>query len=80
MKNIRFEEYYGPRLDRQAQMKRLRRVIERELTPCQREILLAYYFEDLSMPEIARQRGICCSTVSRTLARAEQRVRRCLRY
>ena len=80
MKNTLYEGYEGPRLSRQAQMKRLSRVIEMELTDTQRQILVAYYFQNQTMAQIARERGVCPSTVCRTLHRAEKRVRRCLRY
>lgn len=80
MRNTLFEGYEGPRLPRQVQLKRLRRVIESELTQVQREILVAYYFQNRTMEQIARERGVCRSTVCRTLHRAEERVRRCLRY
>lgn len=80
MKNTLFEGYEGPRLPRQVQLRRLRRVIETELTDIQREILVAYYFQSKTMARIAQERGVCRSTVCRTLHRAEDRVRRCLRY
>ena len=80
MRNTLFEGYEGPRLPRQVQLKRLRRVIESELTDVQREILVAYYFQNKTMEKIAQERGICRSSVCRTLHRAEERVRRCLRY
>ncbi len=80
MKNTLFEGYEGPRLPRQVQLRRLRRVIECELTDVQREILMAYYFQNKTMAQIARERGVCRSTICRTLHRAEERVRRCLRY
>ena len=80
MRNTLFEGYEGPRLPRQVQLKRLRRVIESELTEVQREILVAYYFQNRTMEQIARERGVCRSTVCSTLHRAEERVRRCLRY
>ena len=80
MRNTLFEGYEGPRLPRQVQLKRLRRVSESELTEVQREILVAYYFQNRTMEQIARERGVCRSTVCRTLHRAEERVRRCLRY
>ena len=80
MRNTLFEGYQGPRLPRQVQLKRLRRVIECELTDIQREILMAYYFQNKTMAQIARERGVCRSTVCRTIHRAEDRVRRCLRY
>ena len=80
MRNIPFEGYEGPRLPPATQMQRLRRVIERELTQTQREIILAYYFQDKPIPQIAAERGVQKSSVSRCLKRAENRVRRCLRY
>ena len=80
MKNTLYEGYQGIRLPKEIQMKRIRRVIEEELTPCQREVLLAYYIQDLSMAQIARDRGVHLSTVSRTLHRAEGKLRRYLKY
>ena len=80
MRNTLFDGYEGPRLPRQVQLRRIRRVIEAELTPCQRETLVAYYFRQLTIPQIALEQGVNKSTVSRTLRRAEARVRRCLQY
>lgn len=80
VRNIHFDGYLGPRLSRQEQLKRLQRVIYGELTPLQRETLIAYYFQERSIPQIAEERGVNKSTVSRTLKRAEDRLRRCLRY
>ena len=80
MRNTLYEGYEGPRLPRQVQLRRLNRVIEAELTPHQRETLVAYYFQNRTMAQIAAERGVCRSTVCRTLHRAENRVRRCLRY
>ena len=80
MKNILYEGYEGPRLPREVQMKRVQRVIREELTQNQREILLAYYIQDLSIPRIAEDRGVNKSTVARTLHRAEEKLRRYLRY
>lgn len=80
MRNIPFEGYEGPRLPPSTQMQRLRRVIERELTQTQREVILAYYFQDKTIPQIAAERGVQKSSVSRCLKRAEKRVRLCLRY
>ena len=80
MKNILYEGYEGPRLPRQVQIKRVQRVIRDELTENQREILLAYYMDNQTIPQIAEDRGINKSTVSRTLHRAEEKLRRYLRY
>jgi RNA polymerase sigma factor (sigma-70 family) len=67
-------------LPRQVQLKRIRQVIERELTACQRQTLIAYYFRQMTMPEIAQEQGVNKSTVCRTLHRAEEKLRRYLRY
>ena len=80
MKNILYEGYLGPRLPREVQLKRVQRVMQEELTPLQRETLLAYYIQQKNIPTIAAERGVAKSTVSRTLHRAEGKVRRFLRY
>ena len=80
MKHTLYDGYEGPRLPPKTQLDRIRRVIDRELTQKQREIILAYYFQDKSLPEIAAERGIHKSSVCRCLHRAEARVRRCLTY
>lgn len=80
MRNTLYDGYEGPRLPRQVQLRRLQRVIENELTDKQRQTLIAYYFQNQTMEQIAQDRGVCRSTVCRTLHRAEARVRRCLRY
>ncbi len=80
MRNTLFEGYEGLRLPRQMQLKRVHKVIEKELTPLQRETVLAYYFGGQNICVIARERGVNKSTVCRVLHRAEERIRRCLRY
>ena len=42
--------------------------------------IIAYYFQQMNIPQIAAQRGVNKSTVSRTLRRAEEKIRRYLRY
>ena len=78
--SIPHENFQDLPLSRQIQIRRVNKVIAKELTSCQREILVAYYFQQKTIPEIAEERQINKSTVSRTLRRAEDRVRRCLRY
>ena len=78
--NTLYEGYEGPRLPRQVQLQRLKKVIERELTQNQREVLLAYYFQQKTMEQIARRRGVTKPTVWRTLRRAENKLRRLLQY
>ena len=80
MKNILYEGYLGTRLPREVQLKRVQRVIKEELTELQRQTLTAYNIHRQTIPQIARERGVNKSTVSRTLRRAEEKLRRYLRY
>ncbi len=80
MKNIRYDSGRGLRLPREVQLARIQRVIREELTELQRETLSAYYFQQQSLTQIARDRGVHKSTVCRTLHRAEEKLRRILKY
>ena len=80
VKNILYEGYQGIRLPKEVQLKRVQRVIREELTPLQREALLAYYFQEQTITQIAEARGVNKSTVCRTLHRAEEKLRRYLKY
>ena len=80
MKNILYEGYQGIRLPREVQLKRVQRVIQEELTALQREALIAYYFQEQTITQIAEERGVNKSTVCRTLHRAEEKLRRYLKY
>lgn len=80
VKNILYEGYLGPRLPKEVQLKRVQRVIREELTQAQRETLMAHYFQKQTVTQIARERGVNKSTVSRTLKRAEEKLRRFLKY
>lgn len=80
MKNILYEGYLGPRLPREVQLKRVQRVIQEELTELQRHTLVAYYFQEQTLAQIAEERGVNKSTVCRTLKRAEDKLRRYLKY
>ena len=80
MKNILYEGYQGIRLPKEVQLKRVQRVIREELTPLQREALIAYYFQEQTITQIAEERGVNKSTVCRTLRRAEEKLRRYLKY
>ena len=79
MKSTPFE-FSDVRLPRDAQLRRMRAVMENELTPLQRELVQAVYFDGQRQAEIAKRRGVSRSTVNRTLRRAEDRMRRFLRY
>lgn len=80
MKSTRSEKYAALGLSRQEQSRRLRRILQEELTELQRYTLFAYYFLGKTTPAIARERGINKSTVCRTLNRAEEKVKRFLKY
>ena len=80
MKNILYDGYLGPRLPRQVQLERVQRVIREELTELQRQTILAYYFQEQTLTQIAQERGVNKSTVCRTLKRAEEKLRRFLKY
>lgn len=76
MKNTPFEESST----RQWQAKRLQNIIRNGLTPLQRETLIAYYFQEQTIAAIARERNVHPSTVSRTLRRAERRLKTYLQF
>ena len=65
---------------RQRLLRNLPRAVAAELTPRQREILALYIDRGMTMSQIAQQLRINKSTVSRSLRRAFQRLRRCLEY
>lgn len=80
MRNILSEHSPGFRLPREVEVERLRRVIQEELTDLQRYTLTAYYFDRKTLAQIARERCVQRSTVFRTLRRAEEKLRKFLRY
>lgn len=80
VKSIHFEGTASIRLPKKVQLQRLNRVIREELTQLQQETLVAYYFREQTIPEIAKSRGVNKSTVCRTLHRAERKLQKHLRY
>ena len=70
--------------DNRQQISRLKRnlthALREDITPKQREYMVLYYGQGMSMEEIGRKFGVNKSTVSRTLKRGRQRLYRCLRY
>jgi len=58
----------------------MHRAIDEELTPRQRELTFMYYIDQMPMNEIAAELGLDISSVSRTLKRAREKLRRALRY
>ncbi len=80
MKNTHYKGYRGRRLPKEVQLQRVKAVIREELTPLQRETLIAYYIQEQTIIQIAEARGVNKSTVCRTLKRAENKLRRYLKY
>lgn len=70
--------------DNRDQINRLKRnlayALRQDITARQREYMILYYGQGMSMEAIAKQLGVNKSTVSRTLKRGRQRLYRCLRY
>ena len=56
------------------------RALHEDISQKQLSYLLLYYGEGLNMSEIGERLGVDKSTVSRTIKRGENRLRRCLRY
>lgn len=80
---MRSTRYNGPLahlINQDAATRRIRRVIQEELTEMQRYVILAYYFQEKTIPQIARERGVQKSTISRTLHRAEKRLKQYMKY
>ena len=80
MKNILCSESADLRLPKESQARRIRAVMNHELTELQRQTVMAYYFYHFTIPEIARMRSVNKSTVCRTLKRAERRLKSYLQY
>lgn len=60
--------------------KSLAEAIREELTDRQREMVEMYYLRQMRMVDIAKELGVSTSTVSRTIRRGRDRLRRCLKY
>ena len=80
MKNTLFEGSLLRQIPREQQIRRMKMVIQEELTELQRYTILAYYFENKTLLQIAEERSVNKSTVCRTLKRAENKLRRFLQY
>ena len=65
-------------MTRKEQVSRMRSAIREELTDLQRYTLVAYYFENRTLFQIAEERSVNKSTICRTLKRAEDKLKRFL--
>ena len=80
MKSTPYELFTNVQFPPEVQRRRVRMVIEHELTETQRHAILGYFFEGKSMCTIARERGVHPSNVGRAIQRGLRRIARCLRY
>jgi len=78
VKNMQFEDARFSELPRKKLAKQIRTVIREELTDLQRYTLVAYYFENRTLVQIAEERCVNKSTICRTLKRAEDKLCRFL--
>ena len=58
----------------------LPKAMEQELTPRQQQLVELYFFQEMSVTQIAQTLHLHPSTVSRTLHRAVQRLQHVLQY
>ena len=79
VKNILFKDVQETRAMRNDRLRRVRYAIS-QLTAIQQQVLTAYYFQEMTIPQIAEERGVNKSSVCRVLKRAEDRLRRFLKY
>jgi RNA polymerase sigma-70 factor (ECF subfamily) len=66
--------------DRGRLKKMLLKVINNELTPRQKQIIMLYYFHRMDIVTIARELGISPQAVSAVMSRARLRMFRILQY
>ncbi|MCM1330395.1 MAG: sigma-70 family RNA polymerase sigma factor [Ruminococcus sp.] len=61
-------------------LKVLRNVVENEISPRQRQVIILYYFQKMNISEIACELGVNKSTVSRTVSRGRRNIMERLKY
>ena len=59
-------------------MELVQKIMDRELTPLQRDAVIKYYMEDMTLNQIARERNVNVTTIWRTLLGAMRKIRRFL--
>lgn len=80
MKNTPYELFSNVQFPPEVQRRRVRMVIEHELTETQRRAILGHFFEGKTIQALAREQGVCPSSVNRAIQRGLRRMARCLRY
>lgn len=59
-------------------MELVQKIMDRELTPLQKDAVIKYYMEDMTLAQIAAERYVNVTTVWRTLLGAMRKIRRFL--
>lgn len=80
MKNTPYELFTNLQFPPEIQRKRVRMVIEHELTDTQRRAVEGYFFEGRTIRAMALEQGVQPSSISRAIQRGLRRMARCLRY
>lgn len=80
MRSIPYELFSNVQFPPEVQRRRVRMVIEHELTETQRRAIVGHYFEGKSVRDIAREQGVQPSSVWKAMQRGLRRMARCLRY
>ena len=62
----------------EGKMELVRKIMDRELTLLQRDTVEKYYLLDMTLAQIAEERGVNVTTVWRTLLGAMRKIRRFL--
>lgn len=62
----------------EGKMELVRKIMDRELTPLQKDAMIQYYMENRTLAQIAQARCVNVTTVWRTLLGAMRRIRRFL--
>lgn len=73
-------EYNALRLPKDVQLKRIKKIMDNELTEIQRETILNCVILGKHQSEYAKERGVSKSTISRNLRRAIENLQKYLRY
>ena len=62
----------------EGKMELVQKLIDRELPPLQKDAVIKYYMEDMTLSQIAGERGVNVTTVWRILLGAMRKIRRFL--
>ena len=63
---------------KKKKMELVQKIMDRELTPLQKDAVIKYYMEDMTLSQIAGERGVNVTTVWRILLGAMRKIRRFL--